>query len=193
MAASARFSRHHACFGRSEHLSPTLRAQPGITNVELDALLKVLQATATALPSGLSDTTPVNYFGVSVTHGYVAQPASRLSVCPTRNPLSAFPVRASSPLLTPASILPIPCFRASLSRVTISPAIPPARAPSFRRQPILQRPQPLAREGSTNPLPPSSTHGLAPTSRSRSTPPSATARWLPASSISSRPRPKSCL
>src|SRR5882762_2806523 len=57
---------------------PTLRAQPGITNVELDALLKVLQATATALPSGLSDTTPVNYFGVSVTHGYVAQPASTI-------------------------------------------------------------------------------------------------------------------
>jgi len=35
----------------------TLRAQPGITNVELDALLKVLQATATAPPSGLSDAT----------------------------------------------------------------------------------------------------------------------------------------
>lgn len=56
----------------------TLRAQPGITNAELDALLKVLQATGTAPPSGLSDTTPVNYFGVSVIHGYVAQPASTI-------------------------------------------------------------------------------------------------------------------
>lgn len=55
-----------------------LRAQPGITNAELDALLKVLQATGTAPPSGLSDTTPVNYFGVSVFHGYIAQPASTI-------------------------------------------------------------------------------------------------------------------
>ena len=57
----------------------TLRAQPGITNAELDALLKVLQATATTpSPSGLSDTTLVDYFGVSVWHGYVAQPASAI-------------------------------------------------------------------------------------------------------------------
>ena len=56
----------------------TLRAQPGITNAELDALLKVLQATATAPPSGLSDTSPVSYFGVSVAHGYVTQPASTI-------------------------------------------------------------------------------------------------------------------
>src|SRR6266851_5133176 len=55
-----------------------LRAQPGITNAELDTLLKVLQARATAPPSGLSDATPVNYFGVSVMHGYVAQPASTI-------------------------------------------------------------------------------------------------------------------
>src|SRR5229473_3483829 len=55
-----------------------LRGQPGITNAELDALLKVLQATGTAPPSGLSDATPVNYFGVSVSHGYVAQAASTI-------------------------------------------------------------------------------------------------------------------
>src|SRR2546422_11145988 len=29
-------------------------------------------------PSGLSDATPVNYFGVSVWHGYLAQPASTI-------------------------------------------------------------------------------------------------------------------
>src|SRR6266478_2982947 len=53
----------------------TLRSQPGIAHVELDALLKVMQATAAAPPSGLSDNTPVNYFGVTVIHGYVSQPA----------------------------------------------------------------------------------------------------------------------
>jgi subtilisin family serine protease len=53
----------------------TLRGQPGVTHVELDALLKVMQATAAAPPSGLSDNTPVDYFGVTVIHGYVSQPA----------------------------------------------------------------------------------------------------------------------
>lgn len=53
----------------------TLRNQPGITHVELDALLKVMQATATAPPSGLSDNTLVDYFGATVIHGYVSQPA----------------------------------------------------------------------------------------------------------------------
>src|SRR5258707_13628832 len=38
----------------------TLRSQPGITNVELDALLKVMQATATAPPNGFWAITPVN-------------------------------------------------------------------------------------------------------------------------------------
>jgi subtilisin family serine protease len=53
----------------------TLRSQPGITHVELDALLKVMQASGAAPPSGLSDNTPVPYFGVTVIHGYVSQPA----------------------------------------------------------------------------------------------------------------------
>jgi subtilisin family serine protease len=53
----------------------TLRNQPGITHVELDALLKVMQATGATPPSGLSDNTPVNYFGATVIHGYVSQPA----------------------------------------------------------------------------------------------------------------------
>jgi subtilisin family serine protease len=53
----------------------TLRSQPGITHVELDALLKVMQATAAAPPSGLSDNAPVAYFGATVIHGYVSQPA----------------------------------------------------------------------------------------------------------------------
>jgi len=53
----------------------TLRSQPGITHVELDALLKVMQASGAAPPSGLSDNTPVPYFGVTVIHGYISQPA----------------------------------------------------------------------------------------------------------------------
>src|SRR5437879_6149495 len=53
----------------------TLRSQPGIKHVELDTLLRVMQATATAAPSGLWDNTPVDYFGSTVIHGYVSQPA----------------------------------------------------------------------------------------------------------------------
>ena len=53
----------------------TLRSQPGISHAELDALLKVMQAAATTPPSGLSDNTPVPYFGVTVIHGYISQPA----------------------------------------------------------------------------------------------------------------------
>ena len=68
----------------------TLRAQPGITNAELDALLKVMQAAASTPPSGLSDATPVNYFGVSVWHGYLAQPASTIIRLPDTQ--SAFTV-----------------------------------------------------------------------------------------------------
>lgn len=56
----------------------TLRSQPGVTNAELDALLRVMQSAAPAAPSGLSDSTPVNYFGTTVWHGYVAQPASTI-------------------------------------------------------------------------------------------------------------------
>jgi Subtilase family len=56
----------------------TLRSQPGVTNAELDALLRVMQSATPAAPSGLSDSTPVNYFGTTVWHGYVAQPASTI-------------------------------------------------------------------------------------------------------------------
>src|SRR5438445_672699 len=56
----------------------TLRSQPGVTNAELDALLKVMQSTTPAAPGGLWDSTPVNYFGTTVWHGYVAQPAGTI-------------------------------------------------------------------------------------------------------------------
>src|SRR4029077_12519815 len=57
----------------------TLRSQPGVTNAELDALLRVMQSTAPAAPSGLGDSNPVDYFGTrGVWHGYVAQPAGTI-------------------------------------------------------------------------------------------------------------------
>ena len=56
----------------------TLRSQPGVTNAELDALLKVMQSTTPTAPGGLWDSTPVNYFGTTVWHGYVAQPAGTI-------------------------------------------------------------------------------------------------------------------
>jgi subtilisin family serine protease len=56
----------------------TLRTLSGITHVELDALLNVMQATAAAPPSALSDNAPVNYFGATVIHGYVSQPATTI-------------------------------------------------------------------------------------------------------------------
>lgn len=56
----------------------TLRSQPGVTNAELDALLKVMQSSAPAAPSGLRDSAPVTYFGATVWHGYVAQPAGTI-------------------------------------------------------------------------------------------------------------------
>src|SRR5216684_2234557 len=55
-----------------------LRSQPGITNVEPDSILKVMQAAASAPPSSLYDTNPVNYFGVTVWHGYAGQPATTI-------------------------------------------------------------------------------------------------------------------
>ncbi|HVH70920.1 MAG TPA: S8 family serine peptidase [Candidatus Dormibacteraeota bacterium] len=56
----------------------TLRSHPEVTNAELDALLKVMQSTTSVPPSGLTDSAPVNYFGTSVWHGYVAQPAGAI-------------------------------------------------------------------------------------------------------------------
>ena len=71
-----------------------LRSQPGIQHVELDALLKVMQGTATAPPpSALSDNTPVNYFGANVIHGYVNQPAITIIHLPDAQ--AAFSVRGA--------------------------------------------------------------------------------------------------
>jgi len=50
----------------------------GIQSVEADQLLALPQKPVTTIPSGLYDTTPVNYFGTVVMHGYAAQPAAQI-------------------------------------------------------------------------------------------------------------------
>jgi subtilisin family serine protease len=54
-----------------------LLSQPGIVDVEPDLTLHLTSQNLTA-PSGLWDTTPVNYFGTSAWDGYVNQPAGQI-------------------------------------------------------------------------------------------------------------------
>lgn len=49
--------------------------QVGVVDAEPDQILKLMQS---APPSGLYDTTAVTYYGTSVWHGYVAQPAAQI-------------------------------------------------------------------------------------------------------------------
>jgi Subtilase family len=50
----------------------------GITSIEADKLLPVPLPALSSVPSGLSDTAPVNYYGTLVWHGYAAQPAAQI-------------------------------------------------------------------------------------------------------------------
>src|SRR5258707_12014033 len=50
----------------------------GIQTIEPDSLLPVPLAPLNSIPSGLSDTTVVKYYGTLVTHGYAAQPAANI-------------------------------------------------------------------------------------------------------------------
>jgi hypothetical protein len=50
----------------------------GIESVEADKLLPLPSPTISSIPPGLSDTTPVDYFGTIVTHGYATQPAAQI-------------------------------------------------------------------------------------------------------------------
>jgi hypothetical protein len=64
-------------------LADVLQLVNGILDAEPDQTLLIPpnvnnQATASTAPQGLWDTTPVNYFGTSVTHGYVNQPAAQI-------------------------------------------------------------------------------------------------------------------
>src|SRR5713226_8360568 len=52
----------------------------GIQSIEPDSLLPVPLAPLNSIPSGLSDTTLVNYYGTLVTHGYATQPAAQIKI-----------------------------------------------------------------------------------------------------------------
>src|SRR5438046_5672135 len=58
----------------------TLSATPGILNAELDQVVSLVGGinTLTTIPSGLSDTAPVTYFGATVWNGYANQPAAQI-------------------------------------------------------------------------------------------------------------------
>jgi subtilisin family serine protease len=55
-----------------------LEALLGIQSVEPDQTLPIPQPAINSAPYGLTDTTPVSYFGGVVTHGYAAQPAGQI-------------------------------------------------------------------------------------------------------------------
>ena len=50
----------------------------GIKSIEADRLLPLPQVPLANIASGLSDTTPVNYYGSVAWHGYTAQPATQI-------------------------------------------------------------------------------------------------------------------
>jgi subtilisin family serine protease len=55
-----------------------LEALLGIQSIEPDQALPLPLPPVNSAPYGLSDTTPVNYFGTVVTHGYATQPAGQI-------------------------------------------------------------------------------------------------------------------
>jgi subtilisin family serine protease len=64
-------------------LADVLQLVNGILDAEPDQTLTIPpnannQATASTAPQGLWDTAPVNYYGNTVTHGYVNQPAAQI-------------------------------------------------------------------------------------------------------------------
>lgn len=55
-----------------------LQLQLGVVGVEIDQVVGTEVASAGAVPSYLTDETPTAYYGTTVWHGYVAQPANQL-------------------------------------------------------------------------------------------------------------------
>ena len=50
----------------------------GIVSIEPDKIVPAPQTPLPNIPAGLYDTSPVNYYGTSVWHGYAAQPAAQI-------------------------------------------------------------------------------------------------------------------
>ncbi|MGH9647533.1 MAG: S8 family peptidase [Bryobacteraceae bacterium] len=59
-------------------LLASLQVQPSIVDAELDQLISLESPSLNSIPGGLTDTTPVNYYGSSAWDGYVNQPANQL-------------------------------------------------------------------------------------------------------------------
>ena len=57
-------------------LLTTLLSQLGVVDVEVDHVVRTRGADAGTAPPGLYDRTPVSYYGSTVWHGYMAQPAA---------------------------------------------------------------------------------------------------------------------
>jgi subtilisin family serine protease len=55
-----------------------LLLSPGVTNAEFDAKGQTLSAIAGAVPDALYDKAPITYYGSTVWHGYVYQPANQI-------------------------------------------------------------------------------------------------------------------
>jgi len=55
-----------------------INLQLGIVDVEIDQVANTLDAYAGPAPSYLTDEKPTSYYGATVWHGYVAQPANQL-------------------------------------------------------------------------------------------------------------------
>jgi subtilisin family serine protease len=57
-----------------------LRLVPGIVDAEVDQILVITSglASVTNIPAGLSENSPVNYFGAQVWNGYANQPAAQI-------------------------------------------------------------------------------------------------------------------
>ena len=56
-----------------------INLQLGIVDVEIDQLVNAQSAYAGPAPSYLTDETPTSYYGATVWHGYVTQPAAQLT------------------------------------------------------------------------------------------------------------------
>jgi subtilisin family serine protease len=61
----------------STNLVTTLLRQIGVVDAELDVVASVADSSYT-VPPALSDSAPIDYFGTSVPHGYVNQPATQI-------------------------------------------------------------------------------------------------------------------
>ena len=55
-----------------------LLLSPGVQNAEVDVKGEVLAANAGAIPDAFNDRTPMTYYGSTVWHGYVYQPANQI-------------------------------------------------------------------------------------------------------------------